>query len=85
MSTPEMMNLKKRTIYKPKNGWKERTYYIVDVAFSANNVIHRAIFYTGFLNGEKDGEPGAYNGFTVGAGYEDTMRQARLKLDQGEG
>lgn len=71
MTTPADMNLKKRTIYKPKRGWKERTYYIVDVAFSVTNVIHRAIFYTGFLNGEKHGEPGGYNGLVVGAGYED--------------
>ena len=43
----------------PKNGWKQQSYYVVNVSFSNNNPIHRAIFYTGFLN--DDGQPNGYN------------------------
>jgi len=33
----------KTTIIPPTNGWKENTYYLVDVAHSPGNPIHRAI------------------------------------------
>lgn len=48
------------SIIAPKGGWKDKTYYIVDVAFSKHNPIHRKIFYSGFTN---NGQPGAYSGF----------------------
>lgn len=53
----------KQTIHPPKDGWKQETFYIVEVAFSDVNVVHKAIFYTGFLNG-KDNGPGGYNYLT---------------------
>jgi hypothetical protein len=53
------MALPKREIIPPPDGWKERTYYVVDVAFGQHNPVHRAIFYTGFLNGP-NGMPGGY-------------------------
>lgn len=62
MITPRNLGVKERTIKPPKSGWEERTYYLVDVAFSPTNIIHRAIYYTGFLNG-RDGAPGGYNMF----------------------
>lgn len=49
----------KRTIEKPKTGWKECAYYAVDIAFNRFNPVHRAIFYTGFL--DKKGLPAGYN------------------------
>lgn len=69
MSTPSMMEVDKPRRLEPLGGWKAHTYYVCRVAFSANNVIHNAIFYTGFLNG-KNGGPGGYNGFVTQAGYE---------------
>ena len=52
----------------PKEGWKEKTYYIVEAAFSANNPIHRKIFFSGYLH---NGQPAGYNCFaTFGAGSE---------------
>ena len=50
--------IKKGTIIPPKGGWKDRTYYIVKVAFSSGNVIHKSLFYSGFLT---DGKPCGYN------------------------
>lgn len=50
---------KERTILEPEGsftragGWKEQTYYVVDVAFKASNPVHRRILYVGFLNGAK--------------------------------
>lgn len=70
MSTPSQMNLKHPKRIAPAGGWKPQTYYVCEVAFSADNVIHKAIFYTGFLNG-RNGEPEGYNGFVEGSGYED--------------
>lgn len=49
-----------KEIIPPENGWKAETYYVVDVAWNSANPIHRAIFYTGFLNGKKS-RPGGYN------------------------
>lgn len=46
-------------IVPPKGGWKEETVYEVDVAFSPDNPVHPALFYSGFLN--NDGTPGGYN------------------------
>lgn len=66
-NTPEQLGITERTIIPPEGGWDERSYYLVDVAFSKHNVIHRGFFHTGFLNG-KDGTPGAYNELSF---YED--------------
>lgn len=45
---------------RPKEGWKERCYYEVEVSFRKGNPIHRAFFFSGFLNGP-GGSPGGYN------------------------
>lgn len=45
--------------HAPKGGWEEHTFYLVEVAFSNNNPVHRHIFYTGFIS--KDGRPNGYN------------------------
>lgn len=51
---------KEKQIIPPKSGWKDDTYYIVDVSFSKNNPVHRLIFFSGFLN---KGIPCGYNQF----------------------
>lgn len=58
----ERYNAEDQYIIPPEGGWKERTHYLVEVAFSKFNVIHRSIFFTGFLNA-KCGLPGGYNYF----------------------
>lgn len=50
---------KQKTIILPDGGWRERSYYVVDVAYNAQNPVHRSILYTGFLNGP-EGTPGGY-------------------------
>lgn len=57
--TPIEVGIKKGTIIPPAEGWESDTYYIVEVAFSGNNVIFRVIFYSGFV---RDGKPCGYNG-----------------------
>ncbi|NOG70452.1 hypothetical protein [Roseicella sp. DB1501] len=47
--------------FAPHGGWRERAYYVVDVKFTHDNPEHKAIFYTGFLNGA-DKSPGGYSG-----------------------
>lgn len=48
-------------VIPPLEGWKAHTWYLVDVAYSSNNPIHRSLLYTGFLNGGKDNDPGGYS------------------------
>lgn len=48
-------------IKPPIGGWREKTYYAVDVAFARNNPIHRKVFYTGYLT--DSGAPNAYSKF----------------------
>lgn len=56
-----MFNLpEKQEIISPQGGWKESTYYVVDVSYNKSNPIFKSIFYTGFLNGKGSG-PGGYN------------------------
>ena len=50
--------------------WFEQTYYIVEVAFNANNPIHKKIFFSGFLHG---GKPCGYNGFAAFGRNMDTL------------
>lgn len=54
--------MSKQTLILPKDGLKPHTWYIVNVSFSAGNPKHKALFYTGFLNG-KNNMPGGYSGF----------------------
>lgn len=49
-----------RTIIGPKEGWAPETYYVVEVSVGKSNPIHKAIFFSGFLNGG-EGQPGGYN------------------------
>ncbi len=48
----------KKEIIPPIEGWLEKAYYLVEVAWSNGNPIHRAIFYTGFLHND---HPAGYN------------------------
>lgn len=48
---PHNIGITKKTIIPPEHGWKERQYYVVEVAFNEHNPIHKALFYSGFLNG----------------------------------
>lgn len=59
-NTPLSLGIEKGTRIPLKGKWKEQTYYVVEVAYSSTNPIHRSIFYSGFLNG-KGGKPGGYN------------------------
>ena len=59
-STPlEIDNKIKRTIHTPIDGWKERTWYLCDVAFSSTNPVHSIMYFTGFLT--EDGKPSGYS------------------------
>lgn len=46
-------------IYPPIDGWRNKTYYVVEISMSLNNPIHQDIFYSGFINHES--MPAAYN------------------------
>lgn len=61
------MNEKK--IGKPKNGWEQNCWYLVEVAYSESNLIHRSLFYSGFLREQK---PAGYNGF-VNSTYDEDI------------
>lgn len=62
-----------RTMLPPETGWQAETLYLVDVAFSRHNPIHRAYLRVGFLNGrpQSDGQPspGGYTRLWSGSYY----------------
>lgn len=45
-------------ILPPTEGWKEHTYYLVEVSYRPSNPVHLAIFAVGFL---REGVPGNYS------------------------
>lgn len=49
MNTPALQGIEKQTIIAPKDGWKEGVY-IVEVAWSKDNMIHRAVLWLGTTN-----------------------------------
>lgn len=49
----------KKEIIVPEGGWKENTYYVVQVSYSPTNPVHTAILGVGFL--QEDGSPGSYS------------------------
>ena len=51
----------KHEIIPPEGGWKELTYYVVDISVNKNNPVHRAIMYVGFL-GKQNPLAGGYTG-----------------------
>ena len=57
------LGINKGTWLGPENGWKPSMYYIVEVASSSVNNIHKVIFYSGFLSKDKQGNefPCGYN------------------------
>lgn len=66
MKTPYELGLnlsRKHTNRKaPDGGWEPQTWYLVEVAFSNNNPIHRQLFFSGFIS---NGEPCGYNMFAI--------------------
>lgn len=46
-------------VIPPEEGWKENTCYLVDVSYSQDNPVHRAIFIVGFI--DKPNIPGGYS------------------------
>jgi len=52
------MIYEKQIIIPPKNGWKPKTYYVVEISMNIHNPVFMDIFYSGFLN---DGRPCGYN------------------------
>lgn len=68
--TPHDIKAPKGLREAPPKGWEEETWYLVNVAYSSCNVIHRAFFFTGFLT---DGEPAGYNQI-VNPGYDENKQ-----------
>ena len=64
--TPDSRKVK--GIHPPEGGWKDNTFYVVEVAYKPLNMIHKAIFYTGFC--DEKGVPQGYNWLMNGC-YED--------------
>lgn len=58
--TPLELGIRRGTVVPPSDGWEAHSWYLVEVAFTAGNPIHRSLFFTGFLNG-KYKTPGGYN------------------------
>lgn len=66
MITPNDLGFKKGHTIPLECRFNEETWYLVEVALSASNVIHRAILYCGFIDKNM---PGAYSK-VIGTTYE---------------
>lgn len=55
MHTPQELGIRKGTRIYPEEGLESRSHYLVKVASSSCNPIHRAVMYTGFVGA--DGQP----------------------------
>ncbi len=55
-----MSKKKIQFIEGPVNGWEPHCLYLVEVSYNATNPIHRALFFSGFL--DDTGYPANYNG-----------------------
>lgn len=51
---------KTREILTPPGGWKEHTYYVVDVAHNSANPIHRVILHFGYFGSKNNPLGGGY-------------------------
>ena len=70
----------KQIIIPPRFGWREKTWYLVEVSYGTGNPIHHQLFYTGYLNGdEKRTRPGGYNFVTAQGDFSDINRVYYLK------
>lgn len=53
---------KESKVIPPTEGWKEHTYYLVEVSYSPSNPVHLAILAVGFLGiNSPEGVPGNYS------------------------
>lgn len=54
----------KPEVIPPENGWKNHTYYLVEVSYSSTNPTHLAILGVGFVGiNAPPGTPGNYSEF----------------------
>lgn len=56
----------KQKIFPPEGGWKQCTWYLVEVSYNQHNPVHKDLFYSGFLSvlvadSVKEVYPGGYN------------------------
>lgn len=65
-------------VHIPTRGWKERCCYLVHISYAKENPIHRAVLYTGFLNGKNNG-PGGYAQLWCG-GYEEAINYSERRI-----
>lgn len=47
--TPQMAGIAKGTCIPPEGGWKDQTYYVVEISWNSHNPVYRAILYVGFV------------------------------------
>lgn len=75
--TPLNLGFDAPQLFGPVEGWKEQTYYVVDVALSKHNPIHRAILFVGFITNPERPLGGGYSCILNGK-YEDPADASRI-------
>ncbi len=74
---PWKIGAKKGDHHPLPEGWKERTYYVVEVAASSHNPIHRAILHVGFISEPDHPLSGGYTEFYNGT-WEEPLKWHEL-------
>lgn len=83
MSTPHILGIAKGTCIPPPDGWKNQTYYVVDIAWSSSNVIHRSILSVGFVPSAKEQRESKSRFPALAGGYTSIMQDEGSMMDNG--
>ena len=70
-----MRMIEDKQINIPESGWKEHTWYRVNISMNANNPVFEGLLYTGFVN---DGKPEGYSLLMSGTTPDETILYREL-------
>ena len=71
MKTPAQLNIKNHTVIHPENGWEQDCVYLVEVAYSSTNIIHKAILQVSFSLAHP-------NSWIMSTGYEQSVNPSKV-------
>ncbi len=83
MSTPHILGIARGTCVPPPGGWKNQTYYVIDISWSSSNPAYRAILYVGFVPSSKECAGSRSRFPQLAGGYTSIMQDEGSTRDNG--